>query len=111
MTQAAEPIILPINQFSMLQNPAGAARFSACMHAASLVKSTRIQGVGAAKGRALSNNWANVNYTRPRDLRHAIGGNFCFLPIAFLRLGLIIAGSTSSTGEEAIPVAVGDQLF
>ena len=95
----------------MLQNPTGAARFSACMHAASLVKSARIHGVGAAKGRSLSNNWTNLNYTRPRDLRHAIGCNFCILPIAFLRLGLIIAGSMSSMGEEAILVAAGDQLF
>ena len=69
MTQGAELIILSINQFSMLQNLVAAAGFSACMHAASLVKSARVQGMGAAKVRALRNKWMNINYIRLRDLR------------------------------------------
>ena len=38
VTQGAEAIIKPITQFSVLQNPTAAARFSARMHPASLVK-------------------------------------------------------------------------
>ena len=61
-----------------------------------------MQGVEAAKGRALSNNWTNVNYTRPRDLCQAD----------------CVSTARSdhhqkhvSTGEEAILVAASDQPF
>lgn len=41
VTQRAGAIMISINQFSVLQNPATAAHFSARMYAASLVKGSR----------------------------------------------------------------------
>ena len=41
VTQRAEPIIISINQSSMLQKPAAASQFPARMHPASLVKPSK----------------------------------------------------------------------
>lgn len=57
VTQRAKLIILSINQFSMLQNPAAVAHLSARMYPASLSGKARqrIQGLEAANGRAINN--------------------------------------------------------
>ena len=94
VTQRAEPIIISINQSAccrtLLQQP---AFLHACTQPLwwSPVENS---GCGSSKRQSVEQQ-LNERYTRPRDLRQAIGCGSGILPIAFLQLSLTIAGSTS----------------